>query len=68
VDGDDQTAAVELPGGEGPVTVLTGMEVEMSYKQKDQETSLAQKRLPHTSMVTPKISRHIPINEADWST
>jgi hypothetical protein len=64
VDSNYQAAAVEPPGGKGPVMVLTGMEVEMSYKQKDQETSLAQKRLLQTSMVTPKISQHIPINKA----
>jgi hypothetical protein len=65
VDGDDhQTAAVEPPGGKGPLMVLTGMEVDTSDKQKDQETSLAQKMLPLTSMVTPRISRHISIKEA----
>ncbi len=41
VDGDDQTGAVEPPGGKGHLTVSTGMEVETSDKQKDQETSLA---------------------------
>ncbi len=64
VDGGDQTVAVEPPGGKGPLTVLTGMEEETSDKQKDHGTSPAQKRLPQTSMITPRISRHIPINKA----
>ncbi len=64
MDGEDQTAAVEPPGGKGPVTASTGMEVETSYEQKEQETSPVKRKLPQTSMVTPKISRHIPINKA----
>jgi hypothetical protein len=38
-------------------------EVKISYEQRELETSLAQRKPPQTSMVTPKISRHIPINE-----
>jgi hypothetical protein len=64
VEGEDQTAAGEPTGGKGPLTVLTGIEVDTPDTQKGQETSLAQKRLPQTSMATPRISRHIPINEA----
>jgi hypothetical protein len=63
VDGEDQTAAGELTWGKGPLRVSTGMEVNMLDKQKGLETSPAQKRLPQTYMVTPRISQHIPINE-----
>ncbi len=63
-EGDDQTVAVEPSGGQGPLTVSTGMEVDRLDKQKDQETSPAQRRLPQTSMFIPRISQHIPINKA----
>ncbi len=36
----------------------------MLDKQKGLETSPAQNKLPQSSMVTPRIPRHIPINEA----
>jgi hypothetical protein len=62
VDGEDQTVAGEPTGGKGPLTVSTEMEVNILGKQKGLETSPAQKRLPQSSMVTPRISRHIPIN------
>ncbi len=62
VDGGHQTAAGEPTGGKGPLTVSTGMEVDTLDKQKGLETSPAQKRLPQSSMVTPRISRHILIN------
>ncbi len=64
VDGEDQTVAGEPTGFKGPLTVSAEIEVDMSDEQKGLETSPAQKRLPQSSMVTPRISRHIPINEA----
>ncbi len=64
VDSEDQTVAGEPTGGMGPLTVSTEMEVNTLEKQKGLKTSLAQKRFPQTSMVTPRISQHIPINEA----
>jgi hypothetical protein len=64
VDSEDQTGAEEPPGGKRPLMVSTMMEVDTSDKQKGQETSPAQKRIPQTSLVTPRISGHIPINKA----
>ncbi len=64
VDGEDQTGAGEPTGGKGPLTVLTEMEVDMLDKKKGLEISPAQKRLPQSSMITPRILQHIPINEA----
>ncbi len=68
VDSEDQTVAVESPGDNTPSMVSTGMEVVMSDEQKCQQTLPAQKRLPQTSMITPRISRHIPINDTIWRT
>ncbi len=56
VDGEDQTEAGEPTGGKGPLTVSTGMKVDTADKQTGLETSPAQKRLPQSSMVTPRIS------------
>ncbi len=64
MDGEDQTVAGEPTGHQGPLRVLTGMEVDTLDEQKGLKTSPAQKRFPQTSMVTPRISRHIAINEA----
>ncbi len=64
VDGKDQTAAGEPAGGKGPPTASTEMEVDTSDGNKGPETAPAQKRPIQSSMVTPRISWHIPINEA----
>jgi hypothetical protein len=64
VDGEDQTAAGKPNGDKGPLTMSTGMEVDTSDEQKGLETSQAQRWLPQSSMVNPRISQHIPINEA----
>jgi hypothetical protein len=64
VDGEDQTAAWEQAGGKGPPTVSTEMEVDTSDGNKGRKTSPAWKGPIQFSMVTPMISRHIPINEA----
>ncbi len=56
VDGEDQTAAGEPTGGKGPLTGSTGMEVDTLDDQKGLETYPEQKRLPQSSMVTPRIS------------
>ena len=64
MDGEDQRAAVVLPGGKGPETELPGREVKIFYEQRELETSLVQRKPLQTSMITPKISQHIPINEA----
>jgi hypothetical protein len=64
VDGEDQTAAGEQAGGKGPPTASTEMEVDTSDGNKGLETSPAWKGPIQSSMVTPRISQHIPINEA----
>ncbi len=63
-DGEDQTAAGEPAGGKGPPTASTEMEANALDGNYGQETSLAQKGPIQYSMVTPRISLHIPINEA----
>jgi hypothetical protein len=62
-DGEDQTVAGEPAGGKGPLTVSTEMEVVRLDENKGPKTSLAQKGPIQSSMVTPRISRHIPIYE-----
>ncbi len=64
MDSEDQTATGEPAGGKGPLTASTEMEVDTSDKNKGLEISPSQKRPPQSSMVTPRISLHIPINEA----
>ncbi len=62
--GKDQTVVGESAGGKGPLTVSTEMEVDTLDGNKGPETSPAQKGPIQSSMVTPRISQHIPINEA----
>jgi hypothetical protein len=64
VDGDDQTVAGELAWGTEPPTVSTEMEVDILDEKQSLEISPAQKGPIQSSMVTPRISWHIPINEA----
>jgi hypothetical protein len=62
VDGEDQTAAGESAGGKGPPLAYTEMEVDMLDRNKGLKISPAWKGPIQYSMVTPRISRHIPIN------
>jgi hypothetical protein len=64
MDGEDQTAARESAGGNGPLTASTEMKVDMLDENNGLETSLSQKRPLQSSMVTPRISWHTTINEA----
>ncbi len=64
VDGEDQTAAGELAWGKGPPTAFTEMEVNSLDKKRSPDVSLAWKGPIQSLMVTPRISWHIPINEA----
>jgi hypothetical protein len=64
VDSKDQTMAGELSGGKGPPTASTEMEVDMPDGKKSPEISPAQKGPIQSLIVTPRISWHIPINEA----
>jgi hypothetical protein len=63
-EGEDQTAAGEPAGGKGPPMASTEMEVNTLDGNKGPEISPAQKGPIQSAMVTPRISRHIPINEA----
>ncbi len=63
-DGEGQTVAGELTGGKGPLTASTEMEVNTPDGNKGPETSPALKGPIQASMVTPRNSQHIPINEA----
>ncbi len=65
VNGEDQRAAEESAGGKGPLSVSTEMEVETSDRNKGPET-LQHRRGQSNPLwsVTPRISQHIPINEA----
>jgi hypothetical protein len=64
VDSEGQTAAGESAGGKGPPRLSTEMEVDMPDGKKGSEISSALKGPIQSSMVTPRISWHIPINEA----
>jgi hypothetical protein len=64
VDGEDQTAAGELAWCKGPPTASTEMEVNIPDGRRSPEISPAWKGPIQSSMVTPRISGHIPINEA----
>ncbi len=64
MDGEDQTAAGELAWGKGPPTASTEMEVDILDGKRSLEISTMQKGPIQSSMVTPRISWHIPINEA----
>ncbi len=64
VDGKDQTAAGELGWGKEPPTATTEMEVDIPEKKRSLEISPVRKSPIQSSMVTPRISWHIPINEA----
>ncbi len=64
MDGEDQTAAGELAWRKEPPTATTEMEVDILDEKRSLEISPAQKGPIQSSMVTPRISRHIPINEA----
>ncbi len=63
MDGEDQTAAGEPAGGKGPLMASIEMEVDTWDRNKGPKISPAQKRPIQSSMVTPRISRYIPINE-----
>ncbi len=63
-DNEDQTMAGESADGKGPPTASTEMEVDRSDGNKGPETSPARKGPIQSSMGTPRISQHIPINEA----
>ncbi len=64
VDSEDRTAAGESAGGKGPLTAFIEMDINMMDGSKGPDTSPAQKGPIQSSMVTPRISQHIPINEA----
>ncbi len=64
MDGEDQREAGESAGGKGPLAASTEMEVDMSDGKKSPEISPVQKGPIQSLMVTPRISWHIPINEA----
>ncbi len=64
MDGEDQTAAGELAWGKEPPTTSTEMEVDIPDEKRGLEISPAQKGPIQSSMITPRISWHIPINEA----
>ncbi len=64
VNGEDQTAAGELAWGKGPPTASTEMEVDIPDGKRSPEISPARKGPIQSLMVTPRISWHIPINEA----
>jgi hypothetical protein len=64
VDGEDQTVAGELAWGKEPPTVSTEIEVNIPDEKRSLEISPARKGPIQSSMVTPRISWHIPINEA----
>ncbi len=63
VDSEEQTATGELPWGKGPPVASTEMEVNIPDEKKSPEISPAWKGPIQSSMVTPRISWHIPINE-----
>jgi hypothetical protein len=64
VDGEDQTAAGELAGGKGPPTASTEMEADISNGKRSPDISQARKGPIQSLLVPPRISWHIPINEA----
>ncbi len=64
VDSEDQTVAGEPVGGKGSPAAFTEMEVDTLDGNKGRETSPVWKGPTQSSMVTPRISWHIPINEA----
>jgi hypothetical protein len=64
VDGEDQTATGELAWGKEPPTASTEMEVKIPDGKRSPGISPAQKGPIQSLMVTPRISWHIPINEA----
>jgi hypothetical protein len=64
VDGEDQTAAGDLVWGKEPPTASTEMEVDIVDEKRSLEISPARKIPIQSLMVTPRISWHIPINEA----
>jgi hypothetical protein len=62
-DGEDQTMAGEPAGGKGPPSASTETEVDTLDGNKDPETSPAWTRPIQSSIVTPRISLHISIND-----
>jgi hypothetical protein len=64
VDSEDQTVAGELAWGKEPPTASTEMEVDIPDEKKSLEISPVRKGPIQSLMVTPRISWHIPINEA----
>jgi hypothetical protein len=64
VDGEEQTARGELAWCKKPPAASTEMEVDIPDEKKSPEISPVQKGPIQSSMVTPRISWHIPINVA----
>ncbi len=64
VDGEDQRAAGELAWGKEPPTASTEMEVNIVDGKRSPEISPVLKGPIQSSMVNPRISCHIPINDA----
>jgi hypothetical protein len=64
VNGEDQISTGKLAWGKGPPTASTEIEVNILDGKRSPEISLAQKIPNQSTMVTPRISWHIPINEA----
>ena len=64
VDSEDQIVSRELAWGMEPLTASTEMEVDIPDEKKSPEISPVQKGPIQSLMVTPRISWHIPINEA----
>jgi hypothetical protein len=64
VDGEDQTAAGELAWGKRPPTTSTEVEVDILDGKRSPEISPVRKGPIQSLMVTPRISWHIPTNEA----
>ncbi len=64
MDREDHIAAGELAWGKKPCTVSTEMEVDILDEKRSLEISPAWKSPTQSSMATPRISWHIPINES----
>jgi hypothetical protein len=64
LEGEDQTAAGELAWGKEPPTASTEMEVDILDGKRSPGISPVRKGPIQSLMVTPRISWHIPINEA----
>ncbi len=64
MNGEDQRAAGELAWGKGPSAASTEMKVDIPDGKRSPEISPVRKGPIQSLMVTPRISWHIPINEA----